>query len=155
MLPKSHLLLGTILVSILFLFFPWVGIINLILVLLSTTFIDVDHYFYYIFKKRNLNLITAYKWYMNRARKFHSLSVAEKKKLYHGFLIFHGFESLLILFLLGFFVSKIFYFILTGFSFHLFLDIFIEAIYYDEFNKISILYNLIKKRKLKLVDDLD
>jgi hypothetical protein len=157
MLPKTHIFFGLIFSSILFLIFPQIGILGFLIIWLSSFLIDVDHYLFYVYLKKDLSLKNAHKWFMKKHITFHSLSKEEKKqKLKNVYLpcIFHGIEAIVILVLLYFFFpiyNHIFLYILIGFLFHQFLD-FISIIFggYTLRHLGSQSYNLIKfKQSLK------
>jgi len=153
---KVHFLLGIIFIILLyFLFYPIISLFGLLVIFLSSFLIDIDHYFYYIYKKRDFSLIRAYKWYMTTMHRFCSLPPEKQKKLYIGFYIFHGIEILIILFLLGFYVSKIFIFVLIGFFFHLSTDLISEIIFGQRIDKIFLFQNLLAMRKLTNFEKID
>lgn len=132
MLPKYHIILGFLFSLILYLIFPFISLWGSLIIFASSVLIDVDHYIYYIFAKKDLSLKNAYSFFI------------KKPKLNPAMYFFHGIEILLILFILGIFINKLFLFILIGFSFHLFLDI-IEQIYYGfRIAKVSLVYDFIK-----------
>ncbi len=149
MLPKYHLFLGILFVIILHLFFPQISFFGLSIIFLSSFLIDADHVFYYSLKKRNLNPVKAYIWAIKRTRAFHNLSRAHRKKFYSGFFLFHGVEWLIILFLLGTYVSHFFIFILIGFSFHFIVDTIHEISDKGTVDKISLFWNFYRYEKLK------
>ena len=153
MLPKKHLFYGTIFALILYLIFPKINFIGFLLIIASTVLIDVDHYIYYVFKKKDLSLIHAYRDLKNNHNKFLLLPVEKRKEYYGCFCFFHGLETLIILFLLGFFVSEYFYFIFIGVAFHLSLD-YPSWKFYKRIDKVSIIYDFIKFRKLKNINDI-
>lgn len=156
MLPRTHFLLGIIFVAILYFFFyPVISIFGLTIILLSSVLIDIDHYIYYIFKKRDWNPFRAHKWYIKNIRKLYSLSKKQTKAFYLGLYFFHGIEILIILFLLGNYISQFFNFILIGFLFHLSMDFITEIIFEQRFDKISFIYNLLTFRKLKDLEESD
>ena len=145
MLPKYHILLGFIFSLILYLIFPFIGFLGFFIIFFSSFLIDVDHYIYYFFTKKDLSLKNAYSYFFEKRRKFLLSSNKIKTPQNPGMYSFHGIEVLLILFILGIFLNKIFLFIFIGFSFHLFLDL-IEMIYYGfRIAKISLVYDFIKK----------
>jgi len=155
MLPQTHFILGIIFVILLyFLFSPIISIFGLAIILLSSVLIDIDHYVYYIFKKKDLNLFTAHKWYIKNIRKLYSMNKEQKKKVYLGFYFFHGIESLIILFFLGFYLSPIFNLIFIGFLFHLFVDFISEIMFEHRFGKLSVIYDLFTFRKLTNLDTI-
>jgi len=149
MRPKIHIFLGIIFVTFLHFIFPQITFCNLSIIFFSSWLIDVDHYFYYILKKRNLNLNKCYKWYDKNLKETLVLSMEGRKKIYTGFYIFHGIEPLIILFLLGISVSQFFTFIFIGFFFHMILDIPSEIKIKGTFQKISLIYNYTQFRKIE------
>jgi len=79
----------------------------------------------------------------------------ERKNFYLGFYIFHGIEPLIILFLLGFYISQFFNFILIGFLFHLVTDLISEIILKQRIDKISIIQNFLIIRNLSDFEKMD
>jgi hypothetical protein len=128
MLPKTHILLGLIFSTILFLIFPQIGLIGFLIIFLSSFLIDVDHYLFYVFTKKDLSLQNAHSWFIKRHNKFKNLSKEQKKQVLKNTYtpcIFHGIETIILLILLYFFLPKFnefFLYILIGFLFHEFLD---------------------------------
>jgi len=155
MLPQKHILLGLIFAIVIFFLFPSVGILNASIIFLSSFLIDVDHYIYYVFKKKNLNLFKAYHWFKHNTRRCKTLSKEQKQKVHFGTYFLHGIETLILLFVLGNFLSPIFYFILIGFTFHMTLDLTVEIIFENKFNKISSIYTFLKSKGMIFIDDLD
>ncbi|MBU1246185.1 MAG: hypothetical protein ABIJ20_04565 [Nanoarchaeota archaeon] len=105
MLLKYHFIFTLIFCIFLFQFIQWWTIA----VFFSGFFIDIDHYLYYILKKRNFNLKKAYQcetkpFGRDRLHIFHTI---EFYTLIFGLAIFHNF----------------FFFILIGLSFHQLIDI--------------------------------
>ena len=127
MLPIQHFFLSIIFILVLFFLFPQISILGLLIILFSAVLIDIDHYLYYIWAKKDLSLRNAYKWHANHMK--------------YVFCFLHGFEVLVILYLLGVYLSNYFFFILIGFSFHLFLDILAEIIHGFKIHKISVIYD--------------
>ncbi len=154
MIPTKHLFFGLILALILFLIFPQIGLIGFFIIIVSTVLIDIDHYLYYVYKKKDLNLKKAYLWFFENCKKYCSLSKEQKNKYYTGFCFLHGIEILIILFFLGRFFSVYFYYILIGFSFHLFLDIMDQIIQKIRIDRLSIIYDFLKFKKLKLIQEI-
>ena len=153
MLPKYHLILGILFSGFLFYFFPKIGLIGFIIIILSSFLIDIDHYLYYAYKKKSWNLKKAYKWFIEKRKKLFSLPKIQRKRFYMGFCLFHNVEILIILFFLGRFLSIYFYCILLGFFFHLFLDIIYQLNYIGKVDKFSFIYDLFKFKKLKFIED--
>lgn len=149
MLPKHHILLGTIFAAALFLIFPKIDLIGFLLIIASTVLMDIDHYVYYVFKKRDLSLKNAYKWFIQKRKKYLALSRKKRNEIYTEAHFLHGIEALLILFVLGVYVSKYFLYILIGFAFHLFLDIIYQRKIHDRLDRISLIYDFLKFRRLK------
>ncbi len=155
MLPQTHLLLGIIFVAVIFLIFPSVGIMNAAIILAASVLIDIDHYFYYIYKIKKLSPIKAYEWYRGHHKKCKAIPKEKKSEIHFGTCVLHGIEILILLFALGFFVSNIFYFILIGFTFHLITDLSAEITLYNRFNKVSVIYSFLKSKGLTFIDDLE
>ncbi len=156
MLPQSHFILGVFFVVFLYFFFsPTISIFGLGVILLSSVLIDFDHYVYYILKKKNLNLLEMYKWYIKYSRKICSLDKKERKKVYLGIYFLHGVESLTLLFFLGTYISQFFIFIFIGFFFHLVMDFIAEIIFEQRIDKISFIYNFFAFKKLKHIENFE
>ena len=151
--PIKHFLLGIILALILFFIFPQITWIEFFLIFASTVLIDVDHYTYYVYKKKDWNLKKAFSWYLKNGKKYLSMSREQKDTYYTGFCFLHGIEILAILFLLGKFFSIYFYYILIGFIFHMFLDTIDQIILKKRIDKLSIIYDFLNFRKLKLIQE--
>lgn len=148
MLIKHHILFSFIFAYILTYFIP----LNLIagsIIFLSAVLIDIDHYIYYIFVKKDLSLKNAYHWFIKRREKYLKLTKEQKKKIKQKkvIMIFHGIEIVIVLFLLTY-LSKGFYYVLIGVLFHLFLDI-LDMIYSKSqlSLKLSFIYNLLQKNE--------
>jgi len=135
MKPKYHIICGALFSICLFLIFNYLQIpittFQLLIIFFSSVLIDVDHYAYYVFIKKNFNLIKAYNWFVRKRKKWIRISIEERKKYKNPILIFHGIEFWILLLILSFYY-KPFWFILIGVFFHLFLD-YIDLIYYHEF----------------------
>lgn len=152
MLPIKHLIFGTMFSAICLILFPKIGFIGFFIIILSTVLIDVDHYIYFIYKKKDLNLKHAYNWVIETGKKFYSLPKTERDKFYLGIYFLHGVEILCVLFILGIFISEYFLFIFIGFLFHLFLDVIYQIIRKKKITKVSLVHDFLKSRKLKLVE---
>ena len=151
MIPKYHIAFGFILSLVLFLLFPSTNLIGAGIIFLSSFLIDVDHYIYYIFKERSLSLKKAIDYFLIKRRELFGLHPRERKRFYSGFCFLHGIEILVILFVSGIFISEYFLFILIGFAFHLLLDIIEEIYRKSRLDKISIIYDWFKFKKLKKI----
>src|SRR3989344_6581398 len=147
MLPKYHIIFGFLFSLILWIIFPSISILGALIIFFSSFLIDVDHYLFYVFKNKIFSIKKAYNYFFELRKKAMTKSLKEKRiKIANPLMyLFHGIEVLLILFLLGFFINKIFLFIFIGFSFHLFLDL-VEIIYYGfRIAKISLIFDFVKK----------
>ena len=154
MLPTQHLFLGIIFSLILLFIFPQIGLIGFLIIMFSTVLIDVDHYLYYVYRKKDLSLKNAYNWFAFRKKKLSLLSRKQRNEFYTGFCFLHGIEVLGLLFILGK-LSFYFYYVLIGFIFHLFLDIVHQKTLHDRFDKYSIIYDYFKYKKLKIIDEFE
>ena len=154
MRPSEHLFFGVVFSLILLFFFPSIGVLGFLITALSSVLIDIDHYFYFVYKKKNLSLIKAYQWYIQSGKKFDTLSQEQKKKVYSGFYILHGVEILFVLFLLGIYFYKYFLFVFIGFLIHLSLDLFSELIFKQRIDKLSVIYDFLKFRKIISIERL-
>ena len=149
MLVKYHIFIGFIFSIILFLIFHNITLIGAGIIFFSSFLIDFDHYIYYIIKKKDTNLINSINYFLRRRKDVKNMSIKERKKFYSGFCFLHGIEILIILFIAGIFISKYFLLIFIGFALHLALDI-IEEVYNNaRVDKISIIYDWFKFKKLK------
>ena len=148
MLVHKHIILGGIFSLFLYLLFPQIGLPGASLIFLSSVLIDVDHYFYYVGKNKTINPKTAYNWFYSNYLKRKKFSREQRNKLKNNFLAFHGLEFLFFIFSLSL-IFKNFFFVLTGLSFHLFLDILHQKTYQDRIDKVSLIYDTIKSKKLE------
>jgi len=148
MLPKYHILFGLLFSYILIYFFNF-SIISGIIIFLSSVLIDADHYFYFVFKKKNISLKNAFNFFTNIRKKYIALPKKEKRKYSTPIFIFHGIEFILILIFLSF-VNKFFLWILIGVLFHLIFDL-AELIYTKGIflTKISQIYVMIRNKNKK------
>lgn len=155
MFPRQHIFLGLIFTIFLLIIFPSVSLINLSLVFLSSFLIDVDHYLFYAFKKRDLSLKNSYSWYLQHHKKFTSLSKAQRKQFFPAFCFFHGLEFLICLLLLTLFFNNHIFFILIGCTFHLSLDWY-NGLLIDKRNteRISLIYDFLKFKRANRVQSL-
>ena len=121
MLPKYHIIIGFLVSVIIYFIFPEVTLIEASIVFLSSFLIDVDHYLYYVWKKKDWSLRRAYENLATNRKFILSLSPQKRAKYKVIIMIFHGVEFWLILSLL-IFVNKIFLFVLIGVMIHMILD---------------------------------
>lgn len=151
MLPKTHFILGFLFSIILLYIFPQIGIFGAGIILLSGFLIDADHYIFNIFKEKDLNLKNAYRWHLIKGIKMRKLSKEERGNYKNEILILHGFEPLIIILLFSFLWFP-FIFIFIGFTFHLVIDVFEEIRLNHRIDKISVIYDIIKYKRLKKLD---
>ncbi len=142
--PSKHFIFGLIFAGFLYFIFPQIGLIGFSIIIFSTVLIDVDHYLYYVYKKKNFNLKNAYKWFIKNQKKLFSLPRKQRNKFQTGFCFLHGIEVLFILLILWVFVSKYFLFIFVGFAFHLLLDSIYQTTYWDRISKVSLVNDYLK-----------
>jgi len=118
----THFLAGLFLAILLFFIFPFVGIFEAILIFLASFSIDIDYLLYYFYRKRSFSLSKTYRFAKENGHKYKKLSYEEKKKYFRAFRLFHGIETLIILFLLGILLHNLFYYVLIGALLHLIMD---------------------------------
>jgi hypothetical protein len=121
MLVSIHILASLITALVLFPFIKFYAIIFFF----AGFLIDVDHYLEYVFTRKKINPITAYKSFMNIYKtnkknlnnKIKSITLNNKSQLH----IFHTYEILGLIGIIGLF-NKFILFIFFGFLFHFALD---------------------------------
>jgi hypothetical protein len=152
MQPKIHFFVGIILIILLHFISPQLTLFNLSIIFFSSWLIDVDHYLYYILKKKDFSLIRCYKWYKLHLKETLALPMSERRKIYTGFYVLHGIEPLIILFLLGISVSPFFFFVFIGFLIHFVVDIPHEYYIKRTLHKISLIYSYYQFKKLNQIN---
>jgi len=100
MLPQYHILFALIASLILYLFNLPMSFI--ILFFLAAVLMDIDHYFYYVAKKKNLDLFQAYKYH-----KYELIKELQKTKQKYVLIILHTLEFFILLFILSLIFSTI------------------------------------------------
>jgi len=138
MLPSKHFIFGLLFAGVLYFIFPQITLMGFLIIIFSTFLIDVDHYLYYVYKKKDLGLKNSYNWFMKRRERFLALPWKQRNKFQTGVCCLHGIEILIILFLLSF-VHKYFLFVFIGFAFHLLLDSIDQTTYWDRISKVSLI----------------
>ncbi|GAH03477.1 unnamed protein product [marine sediment metagenome] len=148
MYPKQHLFLGIIFSLIILLIFPQIGLPGFLIIILSSVLIDVDHYIYYVYNKKDWSLKNAYNWHIERGKKERLLK-KERLKYKEIILIFHGIEYLSLLIILSI-IHKFFLWILIGTIIHMVFD-FIEDLNHKNplYFKLSQIYNFITNKNKK------
>ena len=152
MYPLQHLKFGAIFSLLILFLFPQIGLTGFLIIFLSSVLIDVDHYLYYVYKKKDLSLKNAYKWCIKKRKKFLSLPRKQRNKFYTGFYFLHGIEILIVLFFLAF-LSDYFLFVFIGVLFHLFLDFIDQIVHKNRIDKLSLIYDFFKFKKLKCIEN--
>jgi len=99
MIPRNHILLGLLFSFIFFLISN--SLAASLIVFFSSFLIDIDHYFYGVYKKKTFSLGKIYSFFSEYKDKWRKLSYEQKKEVKFPVLIFHGFEFILIVFLLA------------------------------------------------------
>ena len=148
MRPNVHIIFGIFFAFLIYFIFSQISLIGLLIIFFSSVLIDVDHYFYYFIRTKNLNLTKCYSWYDAHLRKILSLPMSGRKKAYTGFYLFHGIEWLTILFLLSKFVFPNFIFLFIGFLLHWIIDAPHEYYIKRTLHKSSLIYNYMQWKKL-------
>jgi hypothetical protein len=126
MLPKYHVFLGFMFSLFIYFIFD-VNIFQASIIFLSSFLIDVDHYLFYIFKKRDINPMRAYTSLVKNRASLIKLSHRKRLEYKKGIYLFHGFEFWTLILLFSLFINW-FCFVFIGIMFHMILD-FIEIIY--------------------------
>lgn len=153
MLPYKHLIITSFLALILLLIFPSIGVEGVFIIIFFGFFIDVDHYLFYAFKKKDFSLVRAYKWFIFYTKRFRELPLQEQKKTYISICFFHGFELVILFLLLGIFFYQHFLFASLGLVIHLALDLYDGPCFCDtKFYRLSIFYGIFAQKKLEFVD---
>jgi len=153
MFPKYHLILGLLLSPILLLLFPGIGFLGVLLIFLSSFLIDVDHYLYYVYNKRDWSLKRAYRWFIKRRKAHSKLPKEEVGEYKQIILIFHGIECWGLIFLISLIFNPMFL-VFFGIIFHLLFD-FVESLYYgisisDKFSQVYVFIMNRNKKELKI-----
>jgi len=148
MLPKTHIILG-IIFSILIYFIFKVSLFDITLIFLASVFIDFDHYIWYFYEKKSLNLKHAYYWFIENRKKWLMLSKKQRGDYKRVYLIFHSIEFWIFLLILSF-INRIFLLILVGVLFHMIFD-YIEIINKRErfYPKLSLVLTYLNNSKRK------
>jgi len=154
MMPGTHLLLGLCFSFGVLIIFPFIGFFGLIIILLASVLIDVDHYIAYIRAGNGWSARKAYFWYIHPKNTI-------KDFVEKAFVPFHSIEFLLIILfcIFGFrlispILSIFFFYILLGCLFHLILDLIfiiyqkLQGHHKEAYIKISFVYTYCKNMLL-------
>lgn len=154
MKPKAHIYLGIIFTIFLFLLFPKTRFFELSVIFLSSVLMDIDHYLYYVIRKKDFSLKRAYIWFLEINKKHDALPIKERLKTYKAVCWLHGLECLIILIILSYFFH-IFFLILIGFVFHYSSDEIEGSFYNGENHGFSSIYKFIKTKNLKHIENVN
>ena len=127
MLPKFHIIIGLI-ITIIFFFVFNISVTQSIIIWLASFLIDVDHYLYFVGKKKKISLQQARKFFFEYRAAWLKLDKKEKIKYKKPIFLFHGIECWIILTLISLAYSIV-WFVLFGFAIHMTLDYF-ELLHY-------------------------
>lgn len=116
MLPCIHFIIA-FLVSIVLVLLKWQWW-QISLFFLAAFFIDIDHYFYFIYKKKSWNLIKAHDYFYNLNK-----LLKKKRKMVKILFIFHTIEIYLLILIFTFLFFDIFFPLFLGLTIHHILDI--------------------------------
>lgn len=118
--PLVHVIAGT---PIIIVSFKYLSPDEMAAFFSTNVFLDIDHYFYYVFKFKDLNFQKAYK-FMENGKNIPKVA----------FCALHTVEFLLLLILIAYIIrSKIIYALLGGVILHLLIDIF-QGVYCRRMN---------------------
>ncbi len=117
MYPTQHILAGLLFSAVLLLLYPTIGFLGAVIIFLVSFGIDVDHYFFYIFKKRDFSFQRAYQYSIEQGK----IARAQGKQYSAPLNIFHTVEALLMMGILSLY-NRIMLFIFLGALFHFILD---------------------------------
>src|SRR3989344_9073734 len=154
MLPKYHIVFGAIVTVAIYFIFP-ITILQSAIIFLTSFLIDVDHYLYYIFVKKDFSSKNAVKWFTEKRNIWMTLNYEQRKYYKYTPLIFHGIEFWFIIIILAQ-IYNIFYFILAGIAIHMLLD-YIEFIFITKtplYPKTSQIMVLLKNKRKKVFNPL-
>lgn len=90
MKPLKHFIIGLVAASLLY-FLQITNLFFSLLVLATNSLVDSDHYFYYVYSKKDLSFRRAYNWFIKGSK------TARK-----SILVFHSYEFLAFLILVSF-----------------------------------------------------
>lgn len=129
-----------------------IGLLGAGIIFFSSFLIDVDHYIYYLIKNKSFSLVKAFNYFSNARDKILKIPFEKRKNYYSGWCFFHGIEWIILFFILGILVSKYFLFISIGFTFHLCLDWIEEFFKSPRIDKVSVIYDFFKFKRLKKIE---
>ena len=150
MLPKYHILVGGI-ASILLYLLVHISFIEASIVFLVSVLIDVDHYFLYVFRTKDVSFNRAREYFYQRRNFLMLLTPHERKKYKKAIFLFHGIECWAIIAIVSYFYPIVL-FVLVGIAIHIpldYIDLFmIGDPFYGKFSQIYIFISNKKKESL-------
>lgn len=111
MKTSVHLIVSLIIAAVLYPFFSWASVF----ILVGGVLIDIDHYFWYVYKEKKFGLRECYKYFTSEAEK------KQWKYVLGILLVFHTIEFLAFAVILSFY-SKIVFAFTVGLLSHYILD---------------------------------
>jgi hypothetical protein len=120
MLPKWHVLIG-LLVTILLKLTTSIEPLLLLAFFLATFLIDIDHYFFFVLRKKNFDPFSSYNWFIEKEKEYLRIPFNERQRYKKPVMIFHGIEFWALLVLLSF-ASEVFIMIFWGIMVHMLAD---------------------------------
>lgn len=137
MMPQKHIIFGLGLSIVLFV--TGMPPILILLIVATSILVDIDHLFYYIFKFRKCNIYEVYIYFMDK--------ICFKNNKSFPVLIFHNFETLMLLIILSL-ICPLFIYIAIGLFIHLILDwLVMSRTKYPYTIKMSLILTLLSNRK--------
>ncbi|HIH39330.1 TPA: hypothetical protein HA219_01240 [Candidatus Woesearchaeota archaeon] len=119
MMPNEHMLYGFFAALIILFLFPGIGAYGFLMIFLGSVLIDADHYFAYVYLKRDISFSNAFDFFI----KMGGEQRRSKKTAREPLMIFHTAEVWLLLLVLSFY-SEFFLYVLVGMLIHVLLDVY-------------------------------
>lgn len=149
MYPRWHIIVGLLVAELIFLVFPSIGVPGFLAIFFSSFLMDIDHYVYYIARKKSLCFSGSLKWFSDINEVSKRVPKKDRKHFYSGIYFLHGTEALVILIVLTFF-NKLFFYVFLGFIVHQILDLVELIILKESPDKIiSFFYSLYRTKYKK------
>lgn len=146
MLPKWHFLVIFIISLFLWPSLKW----NVLIIIFVAVFIDIDHYFTYIYRKKDLSLRRAYNFYIEKDEIFKKTGHFDKK---YSLCIFHTIESVIAFSIMAL-IIPFFQFVFIGYAIHMFQDILSEILScwfcYKMTRSYSVIRYIYEQQKVKI-----
>ena len=136
----AHFLFSSIVAIIFYPLFKW----KILLILAGGVLIDIDHYFWYILKYKDFNIINSYKFYIK------NIETNNYKNVIGILLIFHTIEFLLVMIILSYYFEFAFIFTIGLLSHYLLDYTFLYFVVKKSITSNSIILWLIKNQIQKV-----